>query len=420
MLSPSIHRDSKVFRSRGACVQSVSTLGRTPVRRGTTSHRHGQLDCILVSDCTGFAALQSAWQKLFDRAASPPQFFQSHTWLETWLETYHADLATDPTRRLAIIAGYSEGDLVMVWPLIETRRFGLTTLSWMGAPASQYGDVLLARTEGSADWLQSGLKFIEKVLRPDLLLLSNVRADSALIEGMGASPFRTLRDECAPFIDLSKFGSMDQFRAAYSKRTRKTRARKRRRYFEHDNAKSAVGCAGSRATHLTKHAIFMKRAWLASRNLSSRALSSGTFDRFLTAAAHNNTTCYRPILSVLSRGNTHDAIELGFISGLTYFSHLAAYALESRSLSAGMLQFEDTVAYCISNGIEKIDLLAPSDAYKLDWTDQSLAVCDYAKPLSFRGAIFASLHGPFVRHCTKTLLRWLPRRLQRRILDLSS
>lgn len=417
MLSNIAQPEAKSFRvdaTLGAEQRGVQQSA--PDAASARRQRYGALECVCVSDRDGFYALKPAWQKLFEGSATPSQFFQSHDWLAAWLETHMTSTNTGTAQQLAIVAGYQDGELVMIWPLVRRRRFGFTILSWMGAPVTQYGDVLIARSAQTQNWLACGLDFITRELRPDAVKLCNVREDSPLRAISKSARLRTLRTQHAPFIDLTQFSSMDAFRATYSKRTRKTRARKRRRFFEHPKALGEIVAAGARATKLTRTAIQLKRDWLESRNICSRALSSGTFDSFLMRIAQKRTASFRTMVSSLSQGAKPLAIELGFVSKNTYFSHLAAYDVAAHSLSAGMLQFEDTINDCISNGITQIDLLAPSDAYKMDWTKKSVAVYDFGKAFSPVGALFLTMNGPAARQFAKALLQWLPYTLQRRLL----
>ena len=60
---------------------------------------------------------------------------------------------------LAIVTARRNGSLVMVWPLVLERSNGLSTLSWMGDPVSQYGDVLVDDLADATDVLRQGLEF---------------------------------------------------------------------------------------------------------------------------------------------------------------------------------------------------------------------------------------------------------------------
>ncbi len=100
----------------------------------------GPLELKVITDRADFDALEAEWNGLFARAGRSHQLFLSFNWLWHWCNHY---LVPDRTTRLSIVIARRDGRLVMVWPLVTERSRGLTMLSWMGDPVSQYGDVLI-------------------------------------------------------------------------------------------------------------------------------------------------------------------------------------------------------------------------------------------------------------------------------------
>ena len=103
---------------------------------------------------------------------------------------------------LAIVIARSGGRLVMVLPFAIERTFGLRQLVWMGAPLSQYGDVLIDAGIEAAPALRAAWSFAMKQLKPDLVWLRKVRDDAAvtpLMREIGAAVTQRLE---APYIDL--------------------------------------------------------------------------------------------------------------------------------------------------------------------------------------------------------------------------
>lgn len=49
---------------------------------------------------------------------------------------------------------------------------------------------------------------------------------------------------------------------------------------------------------------------------------------------------------------------------------------------------QDTIAALIEKGVKVIDLFAPGDKYKYEWTDLSVPVYDFAYSTSLKGKIY--------------------------------
>ena len=121
-------------------------------------NRHLELD--LVTTVSEFHNLEQDWDALFEAAGRSSQFFQRFSWLRHWCEVFVNSAPTGNNQRLAIVLGRENGRLVMVWPLVQSRTAGVSTLTWMGSPVSQYGDVLLESHPDDGHWLSQGLAFI--------------------------------------------------------------------------------------------------------------------------------------------------------------------------------------------------------------------------------------------------------------------
>jgi CelD/BcsL family acetyltransferase involved in cellulose biosynthesis len=93
----------------------------------------------VVRTRAGFDALEADWNDLFARTGRGEQMFQGFNWLWHWANHYLRS-----SDELAIVTGRQDGRLMLVLPLTVERVAGLRQLSFMGAPVSQYGDVLTA------------------------------------------------------------------------------------------------------------------------------------------------------------------------------------------------------------------------------------------------------------------------------------
>jgi CelD/BcsL family acetyltransferase involved in cellulose biosynthesis len=133
----------------------------------------------LVRERDAFDALETEWNELFSRAGLGTQVFQTFNWNWHWCNHYLAESKAGTTS-LAVVTARRGGRLVLVWPLVKERAAGLTQLTWMGEPVSQYGDVLIENGPDAVALLREAWRFIESEISPDVVRLRKVRDDAAI------------------------------------------------------------------------------------------------------------------------------------------------------------------------------------------------------------------------------------------------
>ncbi len=391
-------------------------LKTIPLGASTIPRKKLHLTC--VSEARDFFALEHEWDELFARSGLDHQVFQSYAWLYHWHSVFVEGASQEEAPRLALVIGRVDGQLVMVWPLVERRSAGVRTIEWMGAPVSQYGDVILAQHRDQKRWFEAGLAFIKTQMKPDTLILNKVREDGQFARLSETSNFVRLATQQAPYLDLSHYENFEDFRAAYSKRTRKTRSRKRRRFMEKPAATAEILSECARAGEIALGTLAIKRQWFEGRNVVSRAFISTQFDAFMKRIVTAKNRSVHALVSAFSFDGQLVAGEIGFRHKSTYFSHVAAYDLNHARLSAGVLQFEDTIEHCIKCDIHTIDLLAPADPYKLEWATGTVRVDDVAIPLTAKGYVATVLRSGCVQTFMRKSARLLPDLLRGRIAGL--
>jgi CelD/BcsL family acetyltransferase involved in cellulose biosynthesis len=118
-------------------------------------------------------------------------------------------------------------------------------------------------------------------------------------------------------------------------------------------------------------------------------------------------------VSALTCDGEAAAIEITFRCKTRIVMHVIVFNLDYERAGAGALLLEETISRACGNGCRTFDLLAPDDAYKLDWADESVAVDDWALPLTFKGRAYARIYLGFVRSSAKWMIGMLPLSLRR-------
>lgn len=392
-----------------------------PAARAQDAHEAGTREAAacefhLVTDRAGFDALEQEWDALFERSGHDTQVFQTFAWAWHWCNHYLSrtcDGVHGPT--LAVVTARRAGRLVMVWPLVSEQASGLRQLAWMGEPVSQYGDVLVEDGADTASILRGAWDFLVARLTPDLVRFRKVRADAAIAPLLAELGALSTQHQQAPYLDLGSAQSFAAYEERYSARWRRNRRRLARRFAERGETDFERCTGGTRARELAEIAITLKRAWLKERGLVSLALHNPRTAGFFADVAEGLTRPTGCQVSALTCGGEAAAIEITFRCKSRIVMHIIVFNLKYESAGAGALVLEDTIARACDSGRRTFDLLAPADAYKLDWADDSVGVDDWALPLTFKGRAYARLYLGLARSAAKWLIGILPLALRRKL-----
>jgi len=362
----------------------------------------------LVEDVAGFLALRRDWEALFARAALPSQLFQSHVFLRHWATHY-----LSPDTRLSIVTARRAGELVMVWPLIRQRRYGLDTLRFMGVPVAQFGDVLVG--DGEEALLQAGWAFVQ-TLRANLFEARKLRADSRLaLSGLLDEAAHGDRQE-APFADLTQRVGEAGPSLAYPARERSNHRRRLRRLEERGALAHAMPLPGPEAARLAAAAIAMKRATLAQRGIVAPVVNDPRFAAIFTDLAADASGEAALRISTISCGGAPIGIDLSFDCKGHSFAHVLATAPEHEHGGIGKILIHQSFADARTRGSTVFDLLAPAEPYKREHADGSVAVSDRLWPLSLTGRLACGLGIQHWRPMLKRMVKRLPATLSRHVM----
>lgn len=353
----------------------------------------------IIRTIEGFKALEPEWHTLFTNIGRGPHIFQSYNWIWHW--TRHC---LKPSQKLLILTARIDSELVVIAPLLMEKKAGIKIIKWVGEPVSQYGDILIKEHANALHWLKEGFNFLCDTVKPDLFYLRKTRFDSALTPLLENYEATILEEYAAPYIESLGATNFTEFNKRYSQRSRKSKRRHRRKLEEKGTLKFEIHTAGPEAKRAAAHAIRLKRDWLKAMNRVSPAFQSKAIDNFFTDICEKNGRPAGLVVSELTLDGRPVAIEIGIRQGNYYGAHLGAYDPAFRAHSPGSLQMQDTIAALIEDGVEVIDLFAPKDNYKSEWTDLSVPVYDFGYAITYRGAACQKLLLEIIRPLVKTIL----------------
>ncbi len=354
----------------------------------------------LVRTRADFEALEGEWNALFERTARPEQMFQSFHWLWHWTQHF-----TKPgTEDLAIVTVRQSGVLVGVVPLVIERAFGLKQLAFMGAPVSQYGDVLIA-ADVPAEALAAALRFAVTSTRADLVRLAKVRDGSQIAAALSRFNATETAAEEAPYVDLTKYTDFDAYQERFSNKARKNRRRLERRLEERGAVDAGGALEGSAGAAAATATLRLKRTWLKQRGQLSRAFADKRTDAFFAAACAQQTHPAGANVSLLRSGGAIANAAITVTAKGTQALHILAYDSAFEKCAPGVLHVEKLLEQAFAQGHQTFDFLAPRHDYKNEWADGAVRVADYAVPVTVLGRLYTHAYLGFVREQAKAAVK---------------
>jgi CelD/BcsL family acetyltransferase involved in cellulose biosynthesis len=371
------------------------------------------LEFQVITDQSGFCALEADWNELFERAGRSTQVFQTFSWNWHWCRHFVWDQKLVSKQAAIIITARDNGRLVMIWPLAMERIGAIRQLIWMGEPVSQYGDILADTDTVDQASIRSAWAFALKELKPDVVRMRRVRADAVIASHLaGLRSLETVVNE-APHLDLASAPDFMAYEQRYTAKARKNRRRLARRLEEQGTVKYTLLSQRPEAGLAARQAVEMKQSWLRDRGLLSPALADPRFAEFMADVASAVERTAGVKVSVLTLNDTPVGIQIGVIAKQRLSLHIIVYDLAHEKSGVGVLHLEHAIAEAYDQGLVAIDLLAPKAEYKMDWADGTVAVIDHAVPISNIGKLYAHVYLGFVRERAKTLIQRLPARVSR-------
>ena len=341
----------------------------------------------LVTDFDSFVRLEHDWNALIDSAERPEHVFQSFNWCWHWCRHYLGDGRQGPD--LAIVTGRRNGRLVLLMPFVVERHAGLRELSWLGAPVSQYGDVIAAPEAQATETLVAAWRWTVAETRADVANLRRVRADAVaapLIAAVGATITAT---EEAPYLSLADDKTFAGWEERRQPKAKKNRRRQARRLAELGPVAFERHAGTQAAGDLAGQAVRLKRDALDAKAAISLALADDRFQAFFADAAAGLGRPAGVTVMTLTSNGAPAALKILIENEATCFLHVAVFDPAFEKCGAGALLLEHVVETTIGEGRHTLDLLPPRHEYKLDFADGIMAVHDHALAVSTVGWLYA-------------------------------
>ena len=369
---------------------------------GAASAGHGLAGSV-VRTREGLDALAARWQGL-EHYSQGFNLFQSLGWARAVFdfEAARGNAAFDP-----VIATIEDGQrLVGVLPLERVRTGARTLLVPLGHAFAQISDVLLDARVDPVIAVARLLKAASMAAPSDGVSLLKVRDGSALALGMPKTHILTGEEQGAPYVGLDAYDSFASYFATVRSKTRKNMRNAWNRLEREGPVEHRVVTEPSGQLALIERTLGGRAIRLKEQGLTSRAFRDGGFVDFCRSLVG------RDDMGLLAFSLNHRdrplAEQWGFVHGGRYYAFVASRDFSHSDESPGKLHLREILEACAGRGLKGCDLGVPVMPYKLTFATQTVAVRDYALPMTPRGWLAIQLWDVRLRPGLKRLALAMP------------
>ena len=334
------------------------------------------------------AAVESEWRRFEARADCTA--FQTFDWLATWQR--NAGLR-EGVRPAIAVGRFGDDEIAFIVPLCVVPERSAKRLCWLGQELCDYNAPLLARDFSQRitpdRFLAAWRELLEQIQTDPLLRHDWIDFEKMPQEiGGQINPFTYLAvTPNASGAHLTHLG--DNWETFYTtKRSSATRRRdraKRRHMSEYGEIRFMTAADANDARRTLETLMDQKSRSLARRGIADIFARPGYREFFLDLAA-NPKTGHLVHISRVEVGTTNAATNLGIVFGDCYYHVLASYDHSAISqYGPGALHLRELMAHAISLGLKRFDFTIGDEAYKLEWSDTHLKLCDYCATVTWRG-----------------------------------
>jgi CelD/BcsL family acetyltransferase involved in cellulose biosynthesis len=338
----------------------------------------------LVTTPAALRDMEVSWRELEGDTQSHTSVFQSFDWVMAWAETYAKPGCKDT---LHVVTAFDGDELIFIWPLMRSKRYGLSILSWLTDPFGQYGDVLVRKGHCPKQWVDLSIQFLKRLNDVDLVRLRHVREDSHVAQHAKQFFIDAKMTEGAPYLDLNLFADDAAYDARYTSAQRKRRKKIRKSLENLGEVSFERLPAGSTADVAMASAINEKNQWLKERGRFNRVLGCAGHLDFLKALSRRRGGTVELVVTELKAGGKPISWEIGFRHQGTHYAYITSHVNAHTDLSPGRLHMDLSQRACLADGLKAFDLMVPNDAHKETWSSATAITNDCYLPLSWPGRL---------------------------------
>ena len=381
--------------------------------RGAEAVSYG-LVASAIRDRNGIETIADRWLGL-ETHGSGFNLFQSLGWTRAIFdfERDRGNSAFDP-----VIATLFDGQrLVGVLPLERIRTGARSLLVPLGHGFAQTSDALVDADVDTGEAVARLLRAAVSAVPSDGISLLKVRDGSALAQGLPRTSIQTGEVQGAPYVALDAYPDFAGYFSTIRSKTRKNIRNARNRLEREAPVEHRVVRDATERQALIERTLEGRAERLKEQGLTSRAFRDSGFRDFCTSLVARDDIALRAF-SLQHHGRPL-AEQWGFVHAGRYYAYVASRDFSHSDESPGKLHLSDIIRSCADEGLRGCDLGVPVMPYKLTFATETVAVRDYALPITPRGWVMFRLWDVLLRPALKKLILGLPVNLRSGLMRIA-
>ena len=336
-----------------------------------------------IVESDGFRSLRDPWNALWARL-DRPQLFSTFDWCwNAWRL-----IAERRGHELRIVCGRLDGELVLIWPLMQDSG----VLRMLSSETFEYRDVIVQPSEHAPRWVEDAWSHALETTQATAFLFQNLRLPSVLAAKLAKMPHaQQIGGGWSSLIRLDRFADWD----AYANRLPKSLVSDQRRQWK--RVREAIPELSFRIVDnadeiepvidwISRH----KEAWGEARGKRGW-FNAEDLQVMLKSVAKSALEDGRLVLATLSDGDKTLSAGWGYVCGGEFLFYAFAYDRAYATYSPSRLFLESLLRYCFRDGIRTFDFLPGDQPYKRLWATDYVQQASYIGTLNWRGELLLRL-----------------------------
>ncbi|MEM7171030.1 MAG: GNAT family N-acetyltransferase [Pseudomonadota bacterium] len=339
----------------------------------------------VVTQADEFYALEADWRSLCDRL-DQIRFSQTFDWARHSWEL----VAKQQGYSLSVVIGKADGRIQLIWPLVTKRFLLWRQARWLGPQASEYTDLLVEGGPDRSQAVAAAVDFAKSHLGVDLLLGEWVRRDAAISQAVGMLPHSVIIRTAAPFMNLTRWESWEDYYASLKSHYRSDHKRLWRRLSEIDTVSLDTVRTNDDFEETLAWMFVQKEAWVDRTQTKSSFVVSEAYQNFLHAVLKDALAADQLQMTVLRLGGKIIGAQMALLAGKCVECFFVAYDREYRKYGPGRLLGEEVIKRSYALGMEVCDYRLGKETYKYTWATGEVDVGKYLWACSLWGQVYVA------------------------------
>ena len=368
--------------------------------------------------------ISNEWKHLERLASQQFIYFQSFDWCYNWCNSFANNEDRKKNLEIKIYTLRKNDELILIWPMmIVNSGSGIKSLTFLTEPLGQYSNIIFNPDQLTLEIGEKVWEFIKGNNSVDVINLDMYPASSLLKQILQNKGFIEKSKKYSSSLNMKIIGTWEEYTASLSKKRRKQRRQNRNKLVNSGELEYETFYGGEEDyCNFVALALKWKVDWLYKTGRRETALSNQKTTELLSILKGTPATDQSPpdgaVLGVLKFNGAPIAIEIGMCLNSRYYSYIGAFDWESRNMSPGKVQMENTQMWAKDAGILSFDYLGDPADYKAAWTNTTDELESKTFPLTMRGLFYSIFWKAYVRPLARKIFNKMDSQKRSKLLTL--